>query len=72
MVSSIGLPRCGIGFVFLPWCVGHSCWLQSGLVDLIWAVVFESDGVSLTLARCGKTRHGGGTSSRGPRVWLLN
>jgi hypothetical protein len=29
-------------------------------------VVFESDGVSLTLAWCGKTRHGGGSSSRGP------
>src|SRR6266853_3185345 len=29
--------------VFLPWCVGCSCWLQSGLVYLIWAVVFGSD-----------------------------
>ncbi len=27
-------------------------------------VVSESDGVSLTLAWCGKTRHGGGSSSR--------
>ncbi len=48
--------------VFLPWCVGRSYWLKSGLVYLIWAVVFESDGVSLTLAWCGETRHGGGTS----------
>jgi hypothetical protein len=35
-------------------------------------MVSESDGVSLTLAhRCGKTRHGGGTSSRGPRAVVL-
>ena len=29
--------------VFLPWCVSHSCWLQSGLVYLIRAEVFESN-----------------------------
>jgi len=33
----------------------------------VWAVVFESDGVTLTPAWCGKTRHGGDSSSR-PRV----
>jgi hypothetical protein len=51
----------------MVWCVGYSWWLQSGLVRFIWAVVSESDGVSLTLAHwCGKPAHGGGTSSRGP------
>ncbi len=60
MVSSIGL-LWNRFCVFLPWCVGCSGWLHSGLVYLIWAVVFGSDGVSLTLAWCGKTYHGGST-----------
>ena len=44
----------------------HSCWLLAGYLYFVWAVVVESDGVSLTLAWCGKTRHGGGSSSRAP------
>jgi len=40
--------------VFLPWCVGRSCWLQSGLVDLIWAVVFESEVCRSPLPGVGK------------------
>ena len=31
----------------------------------VWAVVFEIDGVSLTLARCDKTHHGGSSSASG-------
>jgi len=46
--------------------MGRSCWLLASYLYFVWAVVFESDGVSLTLAWCGKTRHGGGSSSRGP------
>ena len=52
--------------------VGYQLVAAKGLVRFIWAVVSESDGVSLTLAYwCGKTRHGGGTSSRGPPHFLI-
>ena len=49
----------------------HGIWVAAGgcyqvYIILFGLVVFESDGVSLTLDWCGKTRHGGGSSSRGP------
>src|SRR5216683_2589425 len=48
-------------------------WVAAGgcyqvIFYFIWVVVFESDGVSLTLAWCGKTCHGGGLSSRAAPV----
>ena len=39
---------------------------QTGYLYFVWAVVFKSDGVSLTLAWCGKTRHGSRFEFKGP------
>ena len=45
---------------------------QTGYLYFVWAVVFKSDGVSLTLAWCGKTRHGSRFEFKGPeRMWFV-
>ncbi|SRR5216683_5798911 len=51
-----------VGWYYMcPWWMGCSWWLLSGYI-FVWVMVVESDGVSLTLAWCGKTCHGGGSS----------